>query len=85
MHEHRRASGRGQAPVLSQLYALLGVLIFITIGGEGWMLQGLGRTYDLVPMDEFPALGVLTAGTQQAFAGIFLSAVEAGDWRAPHP
>jgi flagellar biosynthesis protein FliR len=65
-----------QAPVLSQLYALLGVLIFITIGGDGWMLQGLSRTYDLVPLLEFPSIGHLTAGTQAAFAGIFVSALE---------
>jgi flagellar biosynthetic protein FliR len=65
-----------QAPVLAQLYSLIGVLIFITIGGEGWMLQGLGRTYDLIPISDFPSLGSLTAGTQHAFAGIFLSAVE---------
>jgi flagellar biosynthetic protein FliR len=65
-----------QAPVLSQLYALVGVLIFITIGGDGWMLQGLGRTYDLVPVLDFPSLGRLTAGAQHAFAGIFLSALE---------
>jgi flagellar biosynthesis protein FliR len=65
-----------QAPVLSQLYALLGVLIFITIGGDAWMIQGIGRTYDLVPLLDFPSLGALTAGTQQAFAGIFVSAIE---------
>jgi flagellar biosynthesis protein FliR len=65
-----------QAPILSQLYSLIGVLIFITIGGEGWMLQGLGRTYDLVPVLDFPSLGSLTAGAQHAFAGIFLSAIE---------
>jgi flagellar biosynthesis protein FliR len=65
-----------QAPVLSQIYALLGVLIFITIGGDAWMIQGIGRTYDLVPLLDFPSLGALTAGTQQAFAGIFVSAIE---------
>jgi flagellar biosynthetic protein FliR len=65
-----------QSPVLSQLYSLIGVLIFITIGGEAWMLQGLGRTYDLVPMLDFPAIGSLTAGAQVAFSGIFVSAIE---------
>jgi flagellar biosynthetic protein FliR len=65
-----------QAPVLSQIYALLGVLIFITIGGDAWMIQGLGRTYDLVPLLDFPSIGALTAGTQAAFSGIFVSALE---------
>jgi flagellar biosynthetic protein FliR len=40
-----------QSAVISQLYGLLGVLIFIAIGGDAWVIQGLARTYDLVPLD----------------------------------
>ena len=29
-----------------QLYALIGVLIFIAIGGDAWVIQGLARTYE---------------------------------------
>src|SRR5918998_4245668 len=38
-----------QSAVLSRIYALIGVLIFITIGGDTWVIQGLARTYELVP------------------------------------
>ena len=64
------------AAVLAQLYALIGVLIFIAIGGDAWVMQGLARTYDLVPLDQFPALGSMTAGALKAFVGIFVAAIQ---------
>ena len=65
-----------QAPVLTQLYGMVGVLIFIAIGGDGWMIQGLARTYDLVPLVSFPSLASLVGGAQASFASIFHSALE---------
>jgi flagellar biosynthetic protein FliR len=64
------------AAVLSQLYALIGVLVFIAIGGDAWVIQGLARTYELVPIESFPALGSITAGTLKAFVGIFGAAIQ---------
>jgi flagellar biosynthetic protein FliR len=65
-----------QSPVLSQMYGLVGVLIFIAIGGDGWMIQGLAKTYDLVPLLAFPSLGALVGGANAAFTGIFVSALQ---------
>ena len=65
-----------QSSVLSQLYTLVGVMIFIAIGGDTWMIQGLAKTYDLVGINEMPALGALVGGAQHTFATIFLSAIE---------
>jgi flagellar biosynthetic protein FliR len=64
------------ASVLSQAYALVGVAVFIAIGGDGWVIQGLNRTYELVPLVDYPALGSMVAGVQQAFSGIFVAALE---------
>jgi flagellar biosynthesis protein FliR len=64
------------ASVLSQAYSLVGVAIFIAIGGDGWVIQGLNHTYDLVPLVDYPALGPMVAGVQHAFVGIFVAAVE---------
>jgi flagellar biosynthesis protein FliR len=64
------------AAVLSQLYALIGVLIFIAIGGDAWVIQGLARTYELVPLESFPALGSMTSGALTAFVGIFAAAIQ---------
>jgi flagellar biosynthetic protein FliR len=65
-----------QSAVLTQMYALVGVLVFIAIGGDGWVIQGLARTYDIVGLDAAPQVGQLVAGAREAFAGIFTSAVQ---------
>jgi flagellar biosynthesis protein FliR len=65
-----------QSSVLSQLYTLVGVMVFIAIGGDTWMIQGLAKTYDLVGLTEMPAIGALVGGAQHTFATIFVSAVE---------
>jgi flagellar biosynthesis protein FliR len=64
------------ASVLSQAYSLVGVAIFIAIGGDAWVIKGLSHTYDLVPLVDYPALGTMVAGVQHAFVGIFVAAVE---------
>ena len=43
-----------QSSIISQVYALVGVLVFIAIGGDAWVIQGLARTYELVPLLEAP-------------------------------
>ena len=65
-----------QSSALSQLYTLVGVMVFIAIGGDTWMIQGLAKTYDLVGLTEMPAIGALVGGAQHTFATIFVSAVE---------
>ncbi len=65
-----------QSPVLSQIYSLVGVMIFIAIGGDGWVIQGLARTYDLVPILAMPSMAAMVGGAQEAFVQIFASAVE---------
>jgi len=62
--------------VLSQLYSLVGVMVFVAISGDAWVIQGLARTYELVPLLEAPALGPLVQGVQVAFAGVFSAAVQ---------
>lgn len=65
-----------QSSVLTQLYGLMGVLVFVAIHGDAWVVQGMARTFDLVPLGHMPALGTLTGGVQHAFVGIFTSAIE---------
>jgi flagellar biosynthesis protein FliR len=64
------------ASVLSQAYSLVGVAVFIAINGDAWVIQGLNHTYELVPLLDYPAVGSMVAGIQQAFAGIFVAAME---------
>jgi flagellar biosynthesis protein FliR len=65
-----------QSTVLAQAYSLVGMLIFIAIGGDGWVVQGLARTYDMVGLDQAPALGRLVGGVDAVFGSIFISAIE---------
>jgi len=62
-----------QSSVLSQLYSLVGVAVFIAIDGDAWVIQGLARTYDAVPLLSAPDIGTLLHGTQVAFSGIFVA------------
>jgi flagellar biosynthesis protein FliR len=64
------------ASIISQAYSLVGVAVFIAIGGDTWVIQGLNHTYDLVPLVDYPALGSMVAGVQQAFTGIMTAALE---------
>jgi flagellar biosynthesis protein FliR len=65
-----------QSAVLAQMYSLIGVLIFIAIGGDAWVIQGLARTYDVIGIEQVPDIGTMVAGADEAFAAIFLSAIE---------
>jgi flagellar biosynthetic protein FliR len=65
-----------QSAVLSNAYSLIAVLIFIAIGGDGWVIEGLARTYNVVGLNSWPQLGGLVAGVDTAFVGIFSAAIE---------
>ena len=65
-----------QGGVISQVYSLVGLMVFLAIGGDAWMLRGLARTFDLVPLTRTPQIGSLTQGVLQSFTTIFASAVE---------
>jgi flagellar biosynthetic protein FliR len=61
---------------LTNLYSLVGLAFFIAIGGDAWVLRGLARTFDLVPLTKTAAIASLTTGVESAFGSIFLSAIE---------
>jgi len=65
-----------QGGVLSSFYGLLGIALFLAIGGDGWTLRGFARTFTLVPLTRAAQLGPLAAGAEQAFSSIFVSALE---------
>jgi flagellar biosynthetic protein FliR len=67
-----------QSTVLAQMYSLFGVAILIAIGGDAWIIKGLGRSYEAVPLLDAPAIGSMVQGAQVAFSGIFVSAFMIG-------
>jgi flagellar biosynthetic protein FliR len=62
--------------VINQLYALVGTAIFVAINGDAWVLQGMARSYDAIPLLDTPKVGTLVEGAQVAFSGIFAAAME---------
>jgi flagellar biosynthetic protein FliR len=65
-----------QSGSISQLYSMVGILVFIAIDGEAWVIRGLGRTYELVPMLSTPSISKMTQAATSAFEGILSSALE---------
>jgi flagellar biosynthetic protein FliR len=65
-----------QSGPMSQVYSMLAIAVFIAIDGEAWVIRGLARTYELVPLLATPSISRLTAGVTSAFGGIFGAALE---------
>jgi flagellar biosynthetic protein FliR len=65
-----------QSMVISQVYSMVGLMVFIAIGGDSFMIEGVGRSYQLVPLLAYPSLGALVGGAVHAFASIFTTALE---------
>jgi flagellar biosynthetic protein FliR len=65
-----------QSGTMSQLYSMVAIIVFLVIDGQAWVIRGLSRTYELVPMLEFPSISKLTAAVSHAFVGIFSAALE---------
>jgi len=65
-----------QGGAFTQLYGIVGVALFLAIGGDGWTLRGLSRTFDLVPLTSGPRLSSVVGGAEQVFGSIFTAALE---------
>jgi flagellar biosynthetic protein FliR len=65
-----------QGGVITELYSLVGVMMFIAIGGDAWTLRGIARTFTLVPVTRGPQISSLVGGLDQLFGTIFVSALE---------
>jgi len=62
--------------VLSRLYALVALAVFVVINGDAWLLQGLSRTFELVPLTALPDFGSISEAVVASFTTIFAAAVE---------
>jgi flagellar biosynthesis protein FliR len=62
--------------VFTELYGLIGLMLFIAIGGDAWMLRGMARTFTLIPLTKAPQLGSLANAAEMSFTSIFTSALE---------
>jgi flagellar biosynthesis protein FliR len=65
-----------QGGAFTQLYGMVGVALFLAIGGDAWTLRGLARTFSLVPLTRGPRLNDLIGGAEKIFGSLFTSALE---------
>jgi flagellar biosynthesis protein FliR len=65
-----------QSAVLSQLYGLVAIAIFVVTGGDAWVIKGLSRTFALIPLTGAPDIASLAAGVRAVFTTIFTVALE---------
>jgi flagellar biosynthetic protein FliR len=65
-----------QSAVLQQTYSLVALMVFIAIGGDGWVIRGFAKTYELVPIDRSPDLARLLSGVDAAFVQIFAASIQ---------
>lgn len=65
-----------QSAVLAQLYGFVALAVFIAIDGDGWVIGGLARTFDLVPLTAAPDVASLGAAVVETFTTIFSSALQ---------
>jgi flagellar biosynthetic protein FliR len=65
-----------QGGTLTNLYSLVGLMLFIAIGGDAYMLRGIEHTFTLVPLTGAPQISSLAAGVDAAAGTIFVSALE---------
>lgn len=69
------ANGEDSA-VITRFYSIVGTVIFLVIGGDGWTLKGIARTFTLVPLTSAPRLTLLLGGVEQSFSTVFTAALE---------
>ena len=65
-----------QGGVMTSLYGIVGLGLFIAVGGDAWTLRGIARTITVVPLTRAPDITSMTAGVESAFGSIFVAALE---------
>ncbi|HEV2997969.1 MAG TPA: flagellar biosynthetic protein FliR, partial [Solirubrobacteraceae bacterium] len=55
---------------------LFGTMIFLTIGGDAWMVRGISQTFSLVPLTSAPHIASMLGGVEQVFGAIFTATLE---------
>ncbi len=57
---------------LGQLYSLFTAMVFVTTGGDQIMVMGLSKSYEVLPIDQFPTMNVFAGAVLLGIGKIFL-------------
>jgi len=65
-----------QGGALTNFYTMVGMALFLLIGGDAWTLRGLAATFRVVPLTGGPHIQSLAAGVEQMLVSVTVGAVE---------
>ncbi|HEY4348135.1 MAG TPA: flagellar biosynthetic protein FliR [Gaiellaceae bacterium] len=66
------------AAILGQFYSLFSVLVFLMIGGDQLMIEGLAASYRLIPVGQMPSIAQLGTLATSDLASIAVVGLEIG-------
>lgn len=61
---------------LMNLYTVVGLVLFLVIGGDAWMMRGLAATFNAIPLGSDVLAKPLVASAEAALGAMFVGAVE---------
>ena len=67
---------QAQSAVVGQIYALFSAVVFLMIGGDHLMIQGLAASYRLVPVSTTPSMTQVAALAEHDVTQVFLLGIE---------
>lgn len=67
---------QAQTAVVGQLYSMFAVIVFLLIGGDHLMIEGLTASYRLIPLGEVPSAAQFGAIATQGLTSVFVIALE---------
>jgi len=67
---------REEVPIIGQMQYLLGALIFLAVDGHHWVLGGLARSFEIIPVGAATLAGAPTEVVARSAATVFTTAVK---------
>ncbi len=61
---------------MTNLYSIVGLAMFLVVGGDAWTLRGLTTTFTAVPIADPVQVGPMVAAAESACASLLVGAVE---------
>ena len=65
-----------QNAVISQLYSLFTVMIFLLTGGDAYMIEGMAASYRIIPINHIPSITGMTGSLVTELDQVFTAGLE---------
>ena len=61
---------------MTNLYSVVGLAMFLAVGGDAWTLRGLSLTFNAIPIGDAVQVAPLVQSAQSAFESLLVGAIE---------